>query len=43
MLWPRATAILIAVSLAPLAVAKETKPKTIQHETQAAYIQRMQQ
>jgi flagellar L-ring protein precursor FlgH len=43
MLWPRVTAILIAVSLAPLAVAKETKPKTIQHETQAAYIQRMQQ
>jgi len=35
--------ILSAVLLAPLAAAKATKPKTIQRETQAAYIQRMQQ
>jgi flagellar L-ring protein FlgH len=47
MRWPRITTVLIAVltgaCLAPLAVAKETKPKTIQRETQAAYVQRMQQ
>ena len=47
MLWPRPSAVLIGVltgaCLVPLAVAKETKPKTIQRETQAAYIQRMQQ
>jgi flagellar L-ring protein precursor FlgH len=39
----RTTAILITVLLAPLAGAKADKPKTIQRETQAAYIQRMQQ
>ena len=47
MSWPRSSAVLIvvlsAVFVAPLALGKETKPKTIQHETQAAYIQRMQQ
>jgi len=45
--WPRTIAILVAgltaASISSLAMAKETKPKTIQHETQAAYIQRMQQ
>src|SRR5579872_938140 len=35
-------AVVAAAGLAPLAAAK-TKPKTIQRETQAAYIQRMQQ
>jgi flagellar L-ring protein precursor FlgH len=47
MLWHRTTAVLIifvtAAWPAPLVMAKETKPKTIQRETQAAYIQRMQQ
>jgi flagellar L-ring protein precursor FlgH len=47
MLWHRTTAVLITVltaaGLVPLSVAKETKPKTIQSETQAAYIERMQQ
>jgi flagellar L-ring protein precursor FlgH len=39
----RSMAVLLAASLAPLGVAKETKPKTIEGETQAAYIERMQQ
>jgi flagellar L-ring protein precursor FlgH len=43
MLWPRMTAVLITASLVPLVVAKETKPRTIQRETQEAYIERMQQ
>src|SRR6202051_2552409 len=43
MLWSRTTAVLIAALLASVVTAKETKPKTIQRETQAAYIQRMQQ
>ncbi len=47
MLWHRTTAVLIIVLTAawpvPPVAAKETKPKTIQRETQAAYIQRMQQ
>jgi len=47
MQWHRSTAVLVGVLtaalLAPLAAAKETKPKTIQRETQAEYIQRMQQ
>jgi flagellar L-ring protein FlgH len=41
--WSRTAAVLILALLTPLATAKETKPKTIQHETQAAYIQRMRQ
>jgi flagellar L-ring protein FlgH len=41
--WSRTAAVLIFALLAPLATAKETKPKTIQRETQAAYIQRMRQ
>ena len=40
--WPRITAVLMA-SIAPLATAKNAKPTTIQGESQAAYIQRMQQ
>ena len=47
MQWHRSTAVLVSVLtaalLAPLAAAKETKPKTIQRETQAEYIQRMKQ
>ena len=43
MLWSRTTAVLIAALLASVVTAKEIKPKTIQRETQAAYIQRMQQ
>jgi flagellar L-ring protein precursor FlgH len=46
MLWRRLTVLITVLTTAlpaPLAVAKETKPKTIQRETQAAYIQRMQQ
>jgi flagellar L-ring protein precursor FlgH len=43
MLWHRTIAILIVPLLVPPMVAKETKPKTIQRETQAAYIERMQQ
>ena len=43
MLWSRTIAGLMMALLAPLVVAKENKPKTIQRETQAAYIQRMQQ
>jgi flagellar L-ring protein precursor FlgH len=47
MLWHRTTAVLIIVVIAawpvPRVAAKATKPKTIQRETQAAYIQRMQQ
>jgi flagellar L-ring protein precursor FlgH len=43
MLWPQTSAVLIVALLAPLVAAKQTKPKTIQRETQAAYIQRMQQ
>jgi len=39
----RTTAILITVLLAQLAGAKADKPKTIQRETQAAYIERMRQ
>jgi flagellar L-ring protein FlgH len=39
----RITVFLIAVVLAPWLMAKETKPKTIQRETQAAYIERMKQ
>lgn len=45
--WSRTIPVLLAgltlACFSPLATAKETKPKTIQHETQAAYIQRMQQ
>jgi flagellar L-ring protein precursor FlgH len=49
MRWHRTTAVLsivlavLAAVFAPLVPAKETKPKTIQSETQAAYIERMQQ
>jgi flagellar L-ring protein FlgH len=47
MLWPRTNVLLIVVLtsawLLPLAAAKATKPKTIQRETQAAYIERMKQ
>jgi flagellar L-ring protein precursor FlgH len=47
MLWPRTTAFLIAVLttalLVPPLTAKPSKAATIQRETQAAYIQRMQQ
>ena len=43
MLWSGTPAVLIAALLASVVTAKETKPKTIQRETQAAYIQRMQQ
>ena len=43
MLWPRTAVVLLVASLMPLASAKEAKSKTIQRETQAAYIQRMQQ
>ncbi len=47
MQWHRSTAVLVSVLtaalLAPLAAAKETKPKTIQRETQAEYIERMKQ
>ena len=47
MLWHRTTIVLIIFLTAawpvPRVAAKETKPKTIQRETQAAYIQRMQQ
>jgi flagellar L-ring protein FlgH len=43
MLWARTTVVLLVTSLSAFAPAKETKPKTIQRETQAAYIQRMQQ
>jgi flagellar L-ring protein precursor FlgH len=35
--------VLATVWLLPLVVAKETKPKTIQRETQEAYIERMKQ
>jgi flagellar basal body L-ring protein FlgH len=43
MLLRRMAAILILNALLPLLAAKATKPKTIQRETQADYIQRMQQ
>jgi flagellar L-ring protein precursor FlgH len=47
MLWRSTAVIVMAVlstaSFMPEASAKETKPKTIQRETQAAYIERMRQ
>jgi flagellar L-ring protein precursor FlgH len=43
MLLRRMAVILILNALLPLLAAKATKPKTIQRETQADYIQRMQQ
>jgi len=43
MLRHRIAAILTLTALVPWAFAKETKPKTIQRETQADYIHRMQQ
>jgi flagellar L-ring protein FlgH len=43
MFWPCSAVVLLVAVLGPTVMAKETKPKTIQRETQAAYIQRMQQ